>query len=159
MSRVLSAWRLTKARYAGTALSGIGSSLMAGRWHLRGRPVVYSASSASLALLETLVHAERADLLRAEYVAIPLSIPYDAVEVLDRATLPADWQAWPQPASTRILGTRWFDSRRTLALIVPSVVVPHETNVLLNPQHPEFPRIEIGAPEPFPVDARFARGT
>lgn len=153
----LFAWRLTKARYADSALSGIGSALRAGRWHARGRPVVYAASSAALALLETLVHVDRAELLRADYVAVPLQIPGSVAEWLDPAGLPADWRAWPHPTSTRALGTAWFDARRSAALVVPSVVVPHEWNVLLNPIHPDFQRIEVGAPEPFPVDARLVR--
>lgn len=150
----LTAWRLTKAKYARTALSGLGSTLRAGRWHARGRPVVYAASSAALALLETLVHAERADLLRADYVAIPLRVPAGLTQRPDPASLPADWQAWPHPASTRALGTAWFDAGRSAALVVPSAVVPHEWNVLLNPLHPDFHRIEVGKPEPFPIDAR-----
>ena len=153
----LRAWRLTKAAYAQTALSGVGSALRAGRWHARGRPVVYAASSAALALLETLVHVDRADLLRAEYVAIPLAIPEAGVKRLAADDLPPDWQAWPHPASTRALGTAWFDGRRSTALVVPSVVVPHEWNVLLNPTHPSFSEVEVGEPEPFPVDVRLGR--
>lgn len=149
-------WRLSKASYAQTALSGRGSALRAGRWHARGRPVVYAASSAALALLETLVHVDRADLLRAEYVAIPLRVPGDTVERVDRAALPNDWRAWPHPASTQTLGTAWFDGARSAALVVPSAVVPHEWNVLLNPLHPRFHEVEVGVPEPFPVDVRLA---
>lgn len=150
----LSAWRLTKARYAGTALSGLGSTLRAGRWHARGRPVVYAASSAALALVETLVHVERTDLLRDAYVAVPLHIPLALVERLDPASLPPNWQAWPHPASTQALGTAWFDARRSAALVVPSAVVPHETNVLLNPLHPDFHDVGAGHPEPFPIGTR-----
>ncbi len=161
-------WRLTKAKHAraeGAAgaerglFSGYGSVLHAGRWHPKGRPVVYAAESAALALLETLVHVERADLLGFDYVAIPVTVP-DAleddglVEVLDPGSLPADWRAWPYPASTQALGTAWFDARRAVVLIVPSVVVPHERNVLLNPTHPRFGELEIGEAQPFPVDPR-----
>ncbi len=159
-------WRLTKAKHArsGTGadrgpVSGYGAMLNAGRWHPKGRPVVYAAESAALALLETLVHVERADLLRFAYVAIPVTIP-DALEdeglvgVLDPAGLPADWRAWPYPASTQALGTAWFDARRSVALVVPSAVVPHERNVLLNPTHPRFRELVIAEAQPFPVDPR-----
>ena len=153
----LRAWRLTKAKYAGTALSGIGSALRAGRWHARGRPVVYAASSAPLALLETLVHVDRTELLRAEYVAVPLAIPARLVERVALDDLPDDWRAWPHPPSTRSVGTAWFDGQRSAALVVPSVVVPREWNVLLNPTHPDFQSVEAGAPELFPVDPRLSR--
>ena len=150
----LTAWRLTKAKYAEQALSGYGSTLRSGRWHERGRPVVYAASSAALALLETLVHAERPEWLHAAYVAIRLEIDEALVERVDVAALPEDWQAWPHPVSTQRLGTRWFDARRTAVLVVPSAVVPHETNVLINPLHADFHAIRVGAPEVFPIDRR-----
>ena len=148
------AWRLSKAKYASTALSGTGSALRAGRWHSRGRPVVYAASSAALALLETLVHVDGAELLRAEYIVVSLSIPAALVESVTVDDLPPDWRDWPHPPSTRTVGTAWFDAGRSAALRVPSVVVPHEWNVLLNPTHPDFQRIERGDLEPFPIDTR-----
>jgi RES domain-containing protein len=159
-------WRLTKAKYgrlgkgdARGPFSSYGSVLHAGRWHPKGRPVVYAAESAALALLETLVHVERADLLRFDYVAIPVSIPDalgDLTESLNASDLPADWQAWPYPAPTQALGADWFDARRSVALVVPSAVVPHERNVLLNPTRPRFGELEIGAAQPFPIDPRLA---
>ncbi len=154
---VITVWRLTKAKYAASALSGYGSTLRAGRWHPRGRPVVYCASSPSLALLETLVHVERPDLLRFDYVAVPVTLQEDHVERLVPKDLPAVWRAWPHPASTQALGARWFDAQRSVALEVPSAVVPHERNVLLNPLHPRFREVVAGDPEPFPVDPRLAR--
>lgn len=156
-------WRLTKAKYARPGargpFSGYGSTLHAGRWHPKGTPVVYTAESAALALLETLVHVERADLLRFDYAAIPVTLPDalfddDLVETPHPEDLPPDWQVWPYPASTQTLGARWFDARRAVALVIPSAVVPHERNALLNPTHPRFADLEIGDPQPFPVDPR-----
>jgi RES domain-containing protein len=40
---------------------------------------------------------------------------------------------------------------------VPSVVVPSEPNYLLNPAHPAFASLAIGAPVAFPFDPRLAR--
>lgn len=157
-------WRLTKAKYGRLGrgdphgpFSGYGSTLHAGRWHPKGLPVVYAAESAALALLETLVHVERADLLRFDYVAIPVTVPDalgDLIESLDPDDLPADWQAWPYPASTQAIGAEWFDARNSVAIMVPSAVVPHERNVLLNPTHARFGELEIGEAQPFPVDPR-----
>jgi len=39
-------------------------------------------------------------------------------------------------------------------LRVPSVIVPAESNFLLNPRHPAFERIEIGPPEELRLDPR-----
>ena len=158
-------WRLTKAKYAQAAengpFSGFGSILHAGRWHPRGRPVVYAAESAALALLETLVHVERSDLLQFDYMAIPVTLPdtlyeENLVEEMLFENLPPDWQMWPYPHSTQGYGREWFDSQRTVALVVPSAVVPHEKNVLLNRLHPRFAELEIGDAQPFPIDLRLS---
>ena len=43
-------------------------------------------------------------------------------------------------------------------LRVPSVVVPLESNYVLNPRHPDFaPRVAIGPPLPFPFDPRLKK--
>jgi RES domain-containing protein len=153
----LTVWRLTKAKHATSAFSGYGSTLRAGRWHPRGCPVVYCAASPSLALIETLVHAERADLLRFEYVAIPVTFGIDLLERMEAENLPPDWRTWPHPASTQAIGAGWFDAQRSVVLEVPSAVVPHERNYLVNPLHPRFREVRVGAPEPFPVDPRLSR--
>ena len=153
----ITVWRLTKAKYAARALSGYGSTLRGGRWHPRGRPVVYAAASPALALLETLVHVERTDLLRFAYAAIPVTLQEAHVERLSLDDLPADWQSWPHPSSTQALGAQWFDEARSVALAVPSAVVPHERNYLINPLHPQFGEVEVGSLEPFPLDPRLGR--
>jgi RES domain-containing protein len=150
----LEAWRLTRAEYGATAFSGIGSALRAGRWHLIGRPLVYAATSPSLALLETMANVDRQGLMESRYVVLRVRVPGELVEQLDADALPADWQAWPHAVSTQRVGTRWFEERRSVVLVVPSAVVPHDTNVLLNPQNPEWSRVAVGDPEPFPVDLR-----
>ena len=54
-------WRLCRQPFAATALEGIGGLHASGRWHRRGRPIVYAASSAALAALEVLVHVDPLD--------------------------------------------------------------------------------------------------
>lgn len=154
MSRTV--WRLTKAKYADSAFSGYGSTLRAGRWHRRGTPVVYAAESPALALLEALVHTEDAALLSFEYTVLSVRLDAQHVAELEAETLPVDWKAWPWPASTQRLGMQWFEERRSVALRVPSAVVPRLCNVLLNPLHPDFGALETGVPEPFPMDPRLA---
>jgi RES domain-containing protein len=149
------AWRLTKAKYRDQALSGYGSMLHGGRWHTKGVPVVYAADSPALALLETMVHVEEADLLAFEYVVIPIRFEDRHLTVLPE--LPEDWNAWPWPMSTQRLGTRWFEERRSPILRIPSAVVSHQLDYLINPLHPDFGKLDIGPVEPFPIDPRFGR--
>lgn len=77
--------------------------------------------------------------------------------MLDLRALPLGWDAPIEtPASTDI-GDAWLDARASVALRVPSVAIRGETNVLLNPEHPDFGQVVIGLPEPFLFDARLER--
>ena len=104
--------------------------------------------------MELLVHLDDDD-IAAAYVAVPADIP-DAVAVGQaRATdLPRGWRSIPAPAALAELGRRWAEARDTAVLAVPSAVIPHELNYLLNPHHPHFKRIRVGRPEPFTFDPR-----
>lgn len=115
---------------------------------------MYASDSPTLALLETLVHVEHPDLLVFDYVAIPIRFDRKHLSVLQPSNLPGDWNTWPWPSSTQQLGHTWFNKRQSAVLAVPSVVVPRQSRYLINPLHIDFGQVEIGKPEPFPVDTR-----
>jgi RES domain-containing protein len=149
-------YRLCKAEHAAAAFTGEGAILYAGRWHHAGTPVVYTAESRSLAVLEQLVHLSR-NRLPPRFVCFAVDVPDELeITVAPLAELPAGWRSYPGPLELRDLGTKWAQSNASVALAVPSAVVPAERNVLLNPRHPDFARLAIGAPEPFAVDERLA---
>jgi RES domain-containing protein len=151
----LSFHRVTQAKYAASALTGRGASLTHGRWHRLGYPVVYASSSTALAILETVVNAaDRADLITVPYCVVDVFVPAGLVDRIERADLPGDWQSTPPPASTQQIGAEWFDSGSSVGLLVPSTVVPRDWNVLLNPLHPDWHRVEVGEPEALPMDLR-----
>lgn len=149
------AWRITTARFAATAFSGEGARLFGGRWNPKGHSVVYTAESRSLALLEMLVQD---DPLRARYVLIPVRIP-DAVSVseIDLASLPPDWRSLATRDTLQAIGRNWLEQGTSAVLAVPSAVVPAERNYLINPNHPDFARIEVGTAEPLETDLRLMR--
>ncbi len=149
------AWRLVKTRLLATAWDGESARAVGGRWNSVGVPVVYVASSLSLALVEVLVHLPAGVL--AAYSAVPVSFDDTHVVTLADRDLPADRREVPPPASTRALGDGFVADGRALALRVPSVVVPSESNYVLNPAHPAFASVEIGAPVAFPFDPRLVR--
>lgn len=152
-------WRLVKAKYAEDALSGYGAQLRAGRWHRKGLSMVYLAESPALALLERLVHtSEPEELTGFNYVVVPVRVEARHIERLASDELPTGWDAWPWPASTQRIGSRWFERRESVVLEVPSAVVPRQRNFLLNPTHPRFDELEDGSPEPFPIDPRLIAG-
>jgi RES domain-containing protein len=147
-------WRLTSARYGANAFDGEGARLYGGRWNHPGVAVVYCSSSLSLAALEYFVHVEP-DLAPPSLVAVAADLPAGLdVEALEVEALPANWRTYPAIERLRDLGTGWVRSGRTAVLQVPSSVIPHEMNVLLNPAHPDFAKIHIREAEPFSFDPR-----
>ena len=146
-------WRLVREKHAATAFSGVGAAKTGGRFNSPGTPVVYTSDSYALAMLEVRVHVATFRGMR-DRVAVSAEIDDDLVDVLAAADLPPDWRERPAPTSTQALGDAWIASGRSVALRVPSVVVPEQTNVLLNPEHPDFRHIRIGAPSALVLDPR-----
>lgn len=148
------AWRLVKAAHGATAFDGEGARRYGGRWNARGTPMVYLGGTLSLAALEVFVHLTAED-ARLRFVATVVDIPDEVtIEDLDPKALPRHWRSEPPPAACQALGTAWAEKGDTAALRVPSVIVPVEWNVLLNPRHPDFQNIRISDPEPFGFDTR-----
>ena len=100
-----------------------------------------------------LVHLEQPDLLQ-RYVLIGVQIDSSFIEKLDRSRLPRYWRAEPPPIELRTIGDDWITSNTSVALQVPSALVPAENNLLLNPAHADFQRLVIGAPVSFALDQR-----
>lgn len=146
----LQAWRIVKAKHAASAFSGEGARLYGGRWNSAGVSLVYTSGSKALAALESLVHLNPPVLF--SYVII--SVGFDAALVEKVSTLPPGWNDMPAPPSTRVLGDLWAAQRRSAVLEVPSVIIPGESNFLLNPAHPDFAAISFGVAEPFAFDPR-----
>ncbi len=114
---------------------------------------MYAASSAALAVLEMLAHLASERILPA-YRLIRIFFDEALVERLDPSMLPSGWRSNPAPSRTQTIGDAWAAERRSAVLVVPSTIVPVESNYLLNPDHPDFHRIAIGEPEPFDLDPR-----
>ncbi len=146
------------ARYARRYdLSGYGAFLFGGRWNLRGRALLYTAEARSLAVMEVLVHLTSEELPDDMYL-LTVDVPDSASQAeLTVADLPPDWRRNGQPQPTALLGDAWLAAGATLALRVPSVVVPEEHNLLLNPAHPEFAQVRVLDAQPFHFDERLLK--
>jgi RES domain-containing protein len=151
----LSAWRITKQKYAKTAFDGEGARLYGGRWNSPGTLMIYTSQSQSLAVLELLVHLDAPELLK-KYILFEVWLPSSYVSDFDLSNLPRDWKADPTPANVWAIGDGWAAGGNSAALRVPSALVPGESNFLLNPRHPDFSKLRIGKPLPFQFDPRFA---
>jgi RES domain-containing protein len=145
-------------RPAHAAFDGAGGLLREGRWHEQGSRVVYAAESEALATLEILVHLSSVGQFP-EYICIKASIPESFVlDIRDFGRLASDWNR-RDPGETRAIGTRWLREGSSAALKVPSMVVPRESNYMLNPAHPRFPGIELSKPLAFEFDIRLLART
>ena len=149
-------WRLVKTKYAAAAFDGDGARMHGGRWNSVGVATVYGADSEALAVLEVLVHLRDVRPLPS-FSVITADIPRAFIRDLDRDILPADWNAFPVPPQVQAIGDAWLKARRGLALRVPSAVVRDGYNVLINPAHPAFGRLEVHAPRPYRFDTRLMR--
>lgn len=149
------AWRLTKRKWADQALSGEGARLAGGRWNNAGWPVVYLSENLSLCVLEILAHTQDED-FGDRFVAIPMDIPDALIREIRLADLPRDWTRRKDDfRATRRIGDEWILGRKSAALRVPSILVPRESNLILNTLHPDFHRVKAGPAEPFWMDPRF----
>lgn len=149
----MTSWRLVKRRCKDTAFDGEGARVSGGRWNSVGNPVVYTAATTSLGLLELLAHSSTTRLLP-YYLAIPVFFDERLVDRFDRTQLPKGWRSHPLPRGTQKIGDGWIAPGHSCILEVPSVIVPHESNFMLNPNHPDFASLEIGEPIGLGVDQR-----
>lgn len=126
-------------------LSGRGGVLAPGRWHNAGRPVVYMADHPASAMLETLVHLEiDPEDLPENYQLLVVDVPKDASkQKLVLEDLGDGWQ--DNQERTRQIGDEWLAGGKSLLLGVPSAIMPHSTNYLLNPAHPEAEQVKFEA--------------
>lgn len=156
------AWRIATdaPTYEADDMTGAGAELTGGRWNAKGTPVVYAAESRALACLETIVHLNAGGLPLNRYL-VEVAIPDDvwaAREQLD-ATRLVGWDARPPSRTSIAFGTEWARSLRTPVLVVPSVVVPEETNILVNPLHPSSASLVARKLRLWTYDPRMARTT
>jgi RES domain-containing protein len=150
-------WRIAveAPTHAANDLSGTGARMTGGRWNSKGTPVVYSAANIALATLETVYYLSGGGLPFNRYL-VRIDIP-DAVwaarQVLD--PLPGGWDAIPAGMTARTAGDAWIASGATALLLVPSVIVPDEYNVLINPQHGDAAAIVATTLKRWIYDPRF----
>jgi RES domain-containing protein len=135
------AWRIATdtSDYASTDLSGLGAERVGGRWNRKGTPLIYTSTSIALACLETLIHLSGGMPRPFNRYLVRFTLPEEAWQsriVFDRVTN-VGWDALPAGFVSMNWGTHWAKSGVSLLAEVPSIVVPEEGNVLINPSHPD----------------------
>jgi RES domain-containing protein len=153
----MSLWRIAveAPTYTANDLSGAGAKITGGRWNSVGTPLVYTATNIALATIETVLHVRGGGLPFNRFLVridVPDSV-WAARVVLD--PLPGGWDAVPSGMTSRTTGDAWAASSSSALLLVPSVSVPDEYNVLISPQHPDVTSITATTMKRWIYDPRF----
>ncbi len=154
-------WRIAAETrsYSANDLSGRGAAASPGRWNDRGDAVVYAAETRSLSVLETAAHIDPCGFPQNRFL-VEIRIPdelWAERERTDAARLNPAWAAIPCGMASVEHGSAWLLSRRSLLLLVPSVIVPEEAVVLINPAHPDARRVSATVIRKFEYDLLFGR--
>jgi RES domain-containing protein len=148
-------WRLAAPVYA-HHLDGAGNRVTGARWNSPGRGVVYTCANLSLCVLETYVHLPAE--LRVtfpDFEAVRIGVPDDAGSTaLTSAELQACLATSDPIRACQMIGDRWLEAGSDLIFIAPSIVVPEESNVMINPLHPRMRDVAILSTRLFRFDPR-----
>lgn len=149
-------WRIGSdtPEYTADDATGTGAKITGGRWNRQGLPVIYTASNIALAALETVVHLGGLPLNRyLVRVEVPDEV-WQARKVGTQETLPVGWDALPAGKVSLDAGDAWLKGLSSALFAVPSVIVPEEFNVLINPGHQDAKKITLTKLRRFQYDAR-----
>ena len=134
---------MLKTAYAHDAASGAGADKFGGRWNSKGVPVIYTAESLALAMVEAGLDPDDIDLMR-NFSKVSFTLDEALIGILSNDLLPDDWDSVPAAAGTKVLGDSWVKDQSSAVLSVPSVLSSEEHCYVLNPEHPDFKKITVG---------------
>ena len=134
-------YRIGKTKYA-SDLKGEGARLFGARWNNKMVGCLYTSESRALALLEYTVNVNIDDIPRALSITV-IEIPDKPVRFLTEADLPGNWKEYPAPFSTKDFGSKLLMAAAEPVIQIPSTIIPHEFNYLLNPMHPDSTKFKI----------------
>lgn len=141
-------YRIAKKQFV-EDLSGYGARLYGGRWNEKGYSAVYTSSSLSLCMCETLVHCDKS--------VIPQNMFFAEMEIPD-SLIPNEFFQFDESVEPSIAGTSWLKEKSSVAIKVPSFILPKEYskdfNIVLNPEHPDFKKVVIKTVVSCPFDLR-----
>lgn len=134
-------WRIAAdtRTYGAGDLSGAGAAKSPGRWNDIGQPVLYTAPTIAIAVLETAAHIDDGGLPLNRYL-VEITVPdttWSARDILDTSKLDITWSAIPSGRGSVKPGSDWIRGGTAALLVVPSVIVPEESAVIINTGHPD----------------------
>lgn len=148
-------YRIAKTLYVND-LSGEGARLHGGRWNRPGVPVLYTSQARSLALLELIVHFAAYNAIKDSFSFLSLEIPDVEIISIDNQLLKGNkfdlnnQKLWE-------ISEYYFFKENVLGIKVPSILIPEESNIILNPFHPNFKQIKKISTDSIDLDERFRK--
>lgn len=124
--------------------------------------MIYTCEEKSMTYLEALVHCGEC-FPPQNRVIVTYEVPDDIFAnfiTIDVSKLPSNWKEMPNPQyprSTQLIGARWAMEKKSVGLIVPSVVLQDYRNCILNPDHPDINKIGIKSIRSAEFDARLLK--
>ena len=148
-------YRIAKKEYIEDP-SGNGAKRTGDRWNPKGMPILQSASTSSLAILEKLVSID-IDLLPEDLCTAALEIPKSKILKIPEEDLPKNWNHYPSPDALKSICKSWIELGNFCTLQIPSAVNSMESNYLINVKHPLMEKIKIKEVTPFRIDNRLSK--
>lgn len=144
-------FRVSSTKYS----KELTASGKAARWNKDGEFVIYTGETRSLAMLENIVHKSIQTGLDYETMIISITDSEDVFSRKKISDLPSNWRDISAYSKLQDIGSKWYHSKESLVLQVPSVIVPQEFNYIINANHPEFKNsITLVRQEEFVLDNR-----
>ena len=146
-------FRISRKKYI-KDLTGTGAMQVGGRWNNRGSRLLYTSQSKSLAALEVLIHMDK-DTIPDNLQILTLTIPDKEINELEDGFRKKMIKNAHPLSESKNYGTNWIKLNESLGLRVPTILIPGEWNIIINPDHKNFKKIEILEIEDFEFDERF----
>jgi RES domain-containing protein len=144
-------FKICRDKYA----KSLRASGVSNRWNRKDEFVIYTGSSRSLSTLETVVHRSGINISH-KYKMLKIDIN-DSINVkeIPISELPENWTSIEAYVELQEIGSKWYQSKESLVLKVPSVIINEEFNFVINTKHPFFEEnVKLAAIEDFFWDMR-----
>ncbi len=143
-------YHLGQTRFA-RQLTGEGARLFGGRWNKIGQACIYTSEARSLCVLEYAANTSLYEIAN-DLAMTAYEIPDGHWQTFMPKQLPEEWMELKVPSSTQEWGNKQLQNN--LALRLPSAIIPHEFNIILNPLHHDFKKVHIKEVASFTFDRR-----
>jgi RES domain-containing protein len=127
-------FRICRDKYAHSLLASGAPN----RWNKKDEFVIYTAGNRALSTLEMLVNKSYINISNQYKLLIILIKDESLIQELNINDLPDNWKANEVYSVLQEIGSKWYASKKSLVLKVPSVIVPKEYNFIINTHHPLF---------------------